>query len=77
MRFHIFLNFEQHKTIEKRVQRYLLMADDSGIQSAFYLLLLLSEMEVFSITECNPEIMSSLSSGAQSPPIDKFQSVLS
>ena len=31
MRKHIFSHFETHKTVERRVQKYLLMSDDAGM----------------------------------------------
>lgn len=52
IRKQILQNFDQHKTIEKRIQRYLLMADDSGIQSAMYLLLVLSDDEIKGSKAC-------------------------
>ena len=36
-------NFEANQTLEKRIQRYMLMGDEVGIQVALYLLLILSD----------------------------------
>ena len=46
MRKHIFTNFDLHKTMEKRIQRYILMSDDAGMQAALFLLLKLSDDEL-------------------------------
>lgn len=36
-------NFEDSSTIERRIHRYILMGDEIGLQSALYLLLILSD----------------------------------
>lgn len=46
MRKHIFSQFDTHKTIERRTQKYLLMSDDTGIQATLSLLLRLSDDEL-------------------------------
>lgn len=46
MRKHIFAQFDTHKTIERRTQKYLLMSDDSGMQATLSLLLRLSDDEL-------------------------------
>ena len=42
----IFGHFDEHKTIEKRLKKYLLMSDDTGLQATLYLLLKLSDDEL-------------------------------
>lgn len=46
IRTKIFKNFEDNKTIEKRIQKYLLMADDVGMQCSLFLLFVLSDDEI-------------------------------
>jgi len=46
MRRFIFKFFDEHKALERRLQRYLLMSDDSGLQAILYLLLKLSDDEI-------------------------------
>lgn len=46
MRKHIFSQFDTHKTIERRTQKYLLMSDDTGMQATLSLLLRLSDDEL-------------------------------
>jgi len=46
MRGHIFKSFDEHYVIERRIQKYLLMSDDSGMQATFLLLLKLSDDEI-------------------------------
>lgn len=36
-------HFEEHDTIERRIQRYMIMGDEIGLQSALYLLLVLTD----------------------------------
>ncbi|CDW83867.1 UNKNOWN [Stylonychia lemnae] len=61
--------FEDHKTIEKRLQKYQLMADDVGLQSGLFLLLTLSDDEIKGISNdpqlnTHSEYKSSISSGS-------------
>ena len=46
MRKVIFSNFDEHKSLEKRIQKYLLMSDDAGMQAILFLLLRLSDDEL-------------------------------
>lgn len=46
MRRYVFKYFDEHKALERRLQRYLLMSDDSGLQAILYLLLKLSDDEI-------------------------------
>ncbi len=46
IRLLILQDFDKKKTIEKRLHKYLLMADDTGVQASLFLLLILSEDEV-------------------------------
>ena len=52
MRKLIFKYFDEHKAIERRMQRYLLMSDDSGLQATLFLLLKLSDDEIKGIKTC-------------------------
>jgi hypothetical protein len=52
MRNMIFRHFDEHKTLERRIQRYLLMSDDTGCQFVLYLLLKLSDDELKGIKNC-------------------------
>jgi len=45
-RMQVLKHFDDYKTIEKRMQKYILMADDVGMQSSLYLLLVLSDDEI-------------------------------
>lgn len=42
----LFKHFEEHKTLERRAQKYQLMSDDVGMQGVLALLLRLSDDEI-------------------------------
>lgn len=46
IRKHVFIHFDLHKAVERRLQRYLLMSDDAGMQAMLFLLLKLSDDEL-------------------------------
>lgn len=52
MRACIFRYFEEESNLEKRLQKYLLMSDDTGCQCILFLLLKLSDDELKGIKTC-------------------------